>query len=150
MVNIPGYYFTYTVGILYIVSKEGFMNAKRIKEILLDCLFKDNEIVDGKPICEMTKGKGIINIFGFHKNRLTSYQNEIIDMLYDLPESFITGDNFVNAHVDRHGNSWGEHQDMSNLFALADALDLVIMSPRSTWDMTLGVPLIIITTKAIK
>lgn len=108
----------------------------------MDCLFKENEIVDSKPIVDPVIGNGIMHNFGFHPQRLESYKQEIIDMLGELPESFKEGMTFLNMCTDKDDNQWGEQLDCERLMALGNAIGKIeILVPRDLWShLPGGVP----------
>ena len=126
------------------------IKSDRVSEIFEDCLFKDSEVVEGKPIVEPLVGKGVIMDFGFHPARLPTYKIEILDMLKQLPDSFMRskggGMSFLNACNTKDGVQWGEHRNMEQLFALGEALKLVSYPmPKSMWNILPGgMPYIII------
>lgn len=122
------------------------ISAEKIHNILMNCLFKDEEIVDGKPPEDAVIVKGIIHDMGFHKGRLESHRQEIKDFLAELPISFQPpsiggggGMSFLNMCVDKNDEQWGEHRDMEALCLLAIGLDLgVFPMPREVWPVLPG------------
>ena len=119
------------------------LNASRIDEIFKECLFKEEEIVDGKPSIEPLKGEGVINNFGFHPVRTEGFRKELKEILSDLPDSFKEngggGMSFLNACMDKDGNQWGEHKNMEQLFALGKSIGLVSYPmPREMWRILPG------------
>ena len=104
----------------------GKLNAKRVNEIVIDCLFRDNELGDTS---KAVLAPCIIHTFGFHPERLEQHKQEIIELLEELPATFKTqgeghggGMSFLNACVDKHDEFWGEHKDMEALFGLGIAV----------------------------
>lgn len=112
------------------------ISAKRVEEILVDCLFKDGESTDEAVIVH-----GIINYFGFHPGRLAGYKDEVEAMLIQLPQAFRKtehggggGWSFLQACMDVEDNHWGEHINMDQLFCLGLGLELVTeLMPREVW-----------------
>lgn len=51
------------------------LTAEAVQKILRDCLFKKEEIVDGKPPADVVIVDGIVRKFGLHKQRLESHRN---------------------------------------------------------------------------
>ena len=126
-----------------IERKEEMISAKRIGVIFEDCLFKNEEIINNKPIVEPVKGKGVLNDFGFHPTRLSIYKIEILGILKQLPDSFMQsgggGMSFLNACVTKEGSQWGEHRNIEQLFALGEALKLVkYPMPKEMWGILPG------------
>jgi hypothetical protein len=121
-------------------SGEPLIDAGRIREILLDCLYRDDEIAadmeipDGAILVE-----GIIDRFGLHPDRLESHRDEVHTMLCNLPEQFQSdkggGWSFLQACDDRNGVQWtGLHQTMGDLFVLGIGLGLAkYILPREMW-----------------
>lgn len=114
------------------------ISTERLEEIVNKCLFKDSEIVDGKPILEPVVGKGIVRDFGFHPLRLLTYKTEVMDMLKQLPDSFMEskggGMSSLNACMTKDGEQWGEHTNMEQLFALGNAMGIVkYPMPKDMW-----------------
>lgn len=123
------------------------IEVEQLHSIIKDCLFKDEEIVDGKPVIEPVKVKGITANFGFHPERLKAHTNEIAAMLRLLPKQFRKGEgdgwSFLNACVDINGNQWtGMHRDMEELIVLGIAIGKAgFCMPREMWAiMPGGVP----------
>ena len=114
------------------------LTAESVEQIFLDCLFRDDELVDGKPEIEPIKAEGIIRNFGFHPIRLNEHKTEIIELLQELPKEFFKDSggswSFLNACMDEHGNHWGEHRNIEQLFCLGIGLGIArFQFPRSMW-----------------
>ena len=126
------------------------ISAKRVEEVFSDCLFKDSELVDGKPAIEPVVVNGLVHNFGFHSQRLESHRDEVKSILLELPEPFLKskggGWSFLNACVDRSGNQWGQHMNMEQLFSLGIGLKLAsYCMPREMWSILPGgVPYIMV------
>ena len=92
------------------------IDATEVHKILLDCLFRDDEIVDGTPSPEPVVSEGIMQRFGFHPARITNNAARIHEILLALPEFFCAdkggGMSFLAACVDANGDQWGEHTNM--------------------------------------
>lgn len=119
------------------------LSPQRIREIVKDCLFKAEEIVDGKPIIEPVICKGILRDFGFHPSRLASHREEVYAMLMELPPEFMRtkggGMTFLNACMTKDGELWGQHEDMEQLFALGIGLNLASWClPKEMWSILPG------------
>lgn len=117
----------------------GKLTATRVEEILKDCLYKDEELpADPTSPKDLPDGAvfvmGIINNYGFHPGRLEQHKPEIRDLLAELPAEFTQGMSFLSACMDRHGEQWGEHRNMEQLFVLGMAVELVEeCAPREMW-----------------
>ena len=126
------------------------LTSENVSEIFNDCLFKDTEIVDSKPIVEPAKGEGVINTFGFFPERLEAHKTEVEEMLSQLPDGFKKskggGQSFLSACFTKDNIQWGEHMNMEQLFALGQALKLVSYPlPKNMWNaLPGGVPYITI------
>jgi len=99
------------------------ISATRVHEILVDCLFRDEELVDGSPEVEPVAVYGIKHNLGFHPDRIKSYEDEISDMLDQLPESFHEGTgggmSFLSMCETKDGVQWtGLHHTMEELMLL--------------------------------
>lgn len=88
-------------------------------------LFKNDEIVSGKPPANALIVEGILRNYAFHPERVAAAKPEIDAMLAELPDQFYRakggGWSFLNACMDRHGNQWGEQPDMETLVCLGIA-----------------------------
>jgi hypothetical protein len=116
------------------------LNADRVNEIFLDCLFKEGEDHENHVVAEGIKSK-----VGFHPERLEGHREEIFGMLKELPEEFMKtsdlgGWSFLNACLDKDGNQWtGFHQRMEQLFQLGMGIGRVeCLLPREQWIMFPG------------
>ena len=119
------------------------LTSEKVEEIFLDCLFKEHEIIEGKPSLEPVEVKGVVNNFGFHPKRLAIHKDQITELLQELPPEFFQdsggGWTFLNACVDKHGNQWGEHQNIEQLFCLGIGLGMVkYQLPREMWAVLPG------------
>jgi len=116
------------------------LNATRVKEIFLACLFKNEE---DKSKYVPAAGITTTNV-GFHPGRIEEHKAEIANMLNELPDEFKEsgggGMSFLNACMDRHGNQWtGFHQTMEQLFLLGLATGKVTcLLPRESWPALYG------------
>lgn len=118
---------------------EQILTSKKVEDIFYDCLFTEEEVVDGKPIVEPVLAEGVMCKVGFHPERLKNHTQEIFQLLDELPDKFRQktggGWSFLNACVDKHGNQWtGLHQIVEQLFMLGIASDKVhLLAPRDLW-----------------
>jgi hypothetical protein len=115
------------------------LDARKVREIVLDSLFKDEEAPkDGSIPLNAIIVEGITVKIGFHKERLESHREEIRELLAELPENFMAekggGWSFLNACNDKDGHQWGEHRNMEELFMLGMGLGVVkYILPRKMW-----------------
>lgn len=116
------------------------INADRVDKMFKDCLFKEDELIDGQPPDGWVQVDGILDgKYGFHPERLMSYYDEITDMLKQLPVAFREkgggGWTFLNACNTEDGQQWtGLHQRMEQLFCMAIGLKLAkYQFPRDLW-----------------
>jgi hypothetical protein len=119
------------------------LTRENVEEIFEKCLFKEDEVVDGKPIINPLIGHGIIQDVDFHPDRLHSYETKIKEMLSQLPESFMKskggGMSFLNACETKDGHQWGEHRNMEQLFVLGNACGIVTYPmPKNMWNILPG------------
>ena len=121
------------------------LNSETVREIFLDCLFKENENRDNAIMAA-----GITFSVGFNPIRLNKHKEDIVQLLDNLKDEFKQdlggGYSFLEACFDKDGNHWGEHRNAEELFLLGIAIDKVeYLLPRELW-MTLpgGVPYLVI------
>lgn len=108
-------------------------------------MFVEEEIYEGNPRSDIETVfvKGVINDFGFHKQRLEEKRADIASMLDQLDDSFKTdsggGMTFLNACMTKSGVQWGEHPSMEMLFVLGIGLGLCNFPlPRELWSALYG------------
>jgi len=101
------------------------LTSKNVSEIFEDCMFREDELVDGHPEPPMIEVEGILAKFGLHKGRIEAHTPEIVDLLTQLPPQFREstggGWTFLNACHTAEGEQWGEHRNMEQLFVLGIA-----------------------------
>jgi len=119
------------------------LTAENVNKSFMNVLFRDDEVVDGKPILEPVLVEGVLNKFGFHPVRLQEEKENVREMLADLPKEFQPdtggGWSFLNACMDKEGNQWGEHRDIEQLVCLGIALNLAAYTlPRPMWEALPG------------
>jgi hypothetical protein len=127
------------------------LTASNVQAILVDCLFKDDEIVDGKPAegIEFVMAHGVMRQFGFHKARLESHREDITEMLRQLEPEFREnsggGMSFLRMCMTSQGVIWGEHSNCDELVCLGIAIDKCAVILREIMaDLPGGVPYIIV------
>lgn len=100
------------------------LTAKRVEELFFQCFREDGKTIEG--------------ILGHTKMDVTGHEDEIGELLAELPDSFVQskggGMSFLNACYDRHGNHWAEHRTMEWLFMLGIAANKAKwLFPRNMW-----------------
>ena len=123
------------------------LNSETVEKIFNECLFREEEIVNGKPIVEPVAVEGIMNKFGFHPGRIKASAREIKELLNELPKEFSDGGGwtFLNMCTTKDGQLWtGLHQTCEQLMALGMAIGKVRYTmPKEFWAiMPGGVPYI--------
>lgn len=140
------------------MSIEATSIAKRVDEIFVDCLYREEEmtdLVDGEVPVGAVIVEGITNRFGFNPDRLHRYKEEIREILNMMPDEFHTGEgkgggmSFLNLCMTKDGHQWGEHRNMEQLICLAIGLDMgKYCMPRMMWGMFPGgMPYVTFTTE---
>ena len=120
------------------------LNAKVIEDAVKDCLFEDNEFVNGSPPDNAVIIKGITAVFSFNPERIEKHSSEIISWIDELPEQFLKnagggGWTFLNLPVDRNDHLWGQQKDAQNLLVLCMAINKAdYCLPRDMWHMLPG------------
>lgn len=120
------------------------LKADRVDEIFRDCLFQQEELVDGKPPEGFVEVPMIMHRTALHPERLESHREEVQNLLLELPDEFRSnaggGWSFLNACNDRHDRLWtGEHRSMDQLFGLGIGLGIVkYLMEREMWSALPG------------
>ena len=97
--------------------------ADMVRQLMMACLYKSEEIEDDKHPDDAVIVVGIMNKFGFHPGRLKENRAKIKWLLDEMPDSFHRakggGWSFLNLCMDKHNTHWAEHRTMGDLIALA-------------------------------
>ena len=113
------------------------INAQKVSDVFKVCLFRKEEVENGKPKPEAIFVEGITAKFGLHKERVNKRKDKIIGFLQELPEEFSKGGgwSFLNLCNDKDGNQWtGLHAIMQELVCLGMAIGKVKYTmPKETW-----------------
>ena len=110
------------------------LGTERVEKVFLTCLFKD-----GEDTTSHVMAPGITTNVGFHPGRLKEHEEEIVEMLGELPDEFKEsgggGMSFLNACIDKYGRQWTSfHRTMEQLFLLGTGLGKVeLCLPREMW-----------------
>ena len=112
--------------------------ASKVHAIILDSLYKPEEVPDNVPPSDAVIVESIRGMMGFHPGRLESHRAEVVSILREMPPVFHkgTGDGytFLGLCEDKNGNQWGEHMNMDALCSLAIGLKLGKWClPRAMW-----------------
>ena len=116
------------------------LTARNVKEVFMDCLFKDGENTENHiPVI------GIMVNVGFNPEKTKEHYDDIIDMLFQLPETFQKskggGWSFLQGCTTETGELWtGEHRTVEQLFMLGIAIEWCAWVPavKETWAMLPG------------
>ncbi len=119
------------------------IDAKEINIIFRACLFKEEEIIDGKPPEGFLDIDGVRSHVGFHPDRVQQYKSRIEYFLSEIHPDFSSqeagGTSFVNLPFDKEGTQWGEHQNADELLILGLAIDrFEYLMPREIWSALPG------------
>jgi hypothetical protein len=111
------------------------INANRINEIFHNCLFKEEEIINGIPVIEPIEVNGITNNYGLHPKRIKESEDEIINFINELPETFKEGRSFLNLCQTKDGEQWtGLHSVCEQLIMLGMAIGkMKYCFPKEMW-----------------
>ena len=120
----------------------------KLREILMDCLYRDEERVEGKSNWGIPKPvlvEGVVSRFGFHPGRLDVHCEAILEFLHALPNEFQAppegggGWSFLNACMTKDGEQWGGQKSVDELMCLGMAIGHVkILLPRDMWGVLPG------------
>ncbi|MGL5569609.1 MAG: hypothetical protein ACRDB9_10240 [Cetobacterium sp.] len=113
------------------------LRSEEVNRIFLDCLFKDEELVDGKPIIEPLVTEGILMNVGFNPDSIERNKICIEAMIDKLPSTFDEGWTFLNMCMDKEKNQWtGSHKTMEELLVLGLAIGrFEYCCPREMWNV---------------
>lgn len=126
--------------------------SERVQKIFTACLHSNVDIYDGMAHIPVTVD-GVLGSVILDQGKLTTYTEEIIAMLNELPREFHDsiggGWSFLQACNDKNGIQWtGLHMDMDKLFILGIAINKVkYILPKELWNVLPGgMPFLVITT----
>ena len=127
------------------------MNTKLTDQAVMDlfreCLPDDNELTETqiellkarKPVDGYILVDGIQRTFVFNAERVRENSEKIRSLLAELPETFRSGDSFLNACMDANGQWAGSHRCMDDLFCLGIASGhATMLTHRKIWDRLPG------------
>lgn len=120
----------------------------KVENIFFDCLYKEHELIDGKPIVDPITVEGIHTNFGFNPNSIERNKERIKELVLNLHPMFHNGWSFLNLCLDKNEDLWtGEHRTMEKLMVLAIAAGYMkYCLPKKDWNaFPQNMPYIIIT-----
>lgn len=128
--------------------------AHEVNSIMRFCLFKEEEIIDGKAPVDAIFVDGITTKLGFHSGRVAEKREEIRTLLNEMSPSFHKkgggGMTFLNLCDDKNGNQWTDfHKTMECLVVLGMAVGMASYClPRELWGaMPGGLPYVMFDTE---
>lgn len=107
------------------------LTAQNVRDVVLDCLFDDDESTDDAVMTD-----GIMNPWAFHPERLESHREDVRSMLMQLHPTFRQSEgggwSFLNGCMlgENENLIWGEQPTVDQLFVLGQALELGEYTPR--------------------
>lgn len=113
---------------------EALIKDTEVEELFLDCLFQDDEVIEGVTIYPPVTINGIAFKIGFNIYRLEKNRDKIISLLDNLmPEfRFETGFPFQNICIDKNQVLWtGLHQIGEQLLLLGLAIGEFVYLPQN-------------------
>jgi hypothetical protein len=118
--------------------------GREVSELFMSCLFKQEEMIDGKPTLEPVIAEGITQDVGFHPERIAAAKPKVVEFIKQLGDEFIRskggGWSFLNLCYDRDGKQWANlHRTMEQLVQLAIGCGLGgYCLSRENWQFLLG------------
>lgn len=114
-----------------------------VNDVMLDCLFKKDEVPNGKVPPDAIVVEGIRHKFAFNPKRISENKESIRKLTLGLPQEFYQktggGWSFLNLCNDAKGRQWGEHINMEALCVLAIAAKLgKWVLPKEMWKVLPG------------
>lgn len=115
------------------------LTSEIVTATFMACLYKTAP----KDTSEALIIDGITNRFGFDPANVEAQKGTITALLMELDDAFMKsrggGMSFLNACNDRHGNQWGGHKQMEELFVMGMAIKKVLCpAPREMWNVLPG------------
>jgi len=117
--------------------------AERVDLVIMDCLYKPEEVPDNKSPVDAVIVKGIVRTFAFHPARLTLNKANITEMISEMNSTFHKsgggGWTFLNMCVDKNDQQWGEQSNCEALLCLAIGTEQGgYLLPREMWSSLPG------------
>lgn len=116
------------------------ISSEEVTEIFKDCLYRDEELIDGKPLIEPIIIQGIRSMYGLHPERIKYYSSKIEEFMNVMPNEFKQGWSFLNLCKTKDGDLWtGLHSVCEELMVLAIASGkMVYCCEKDMWDVLPG------------
>jgi len=128
------------------------LTSENVETIFGDCLFETvKEAVNGVIIVE-----GLICKFGFNPSKIKEYENNICEMLNELPLEFREengGMTFLNGYINKNKIQWGGQASLDKLLCLGNAIGKVkcLTTSPEIWSLLPGgAPYYVITKEKFK
>lgn len=113
--------------------------ANNVEKVFFHCLYRKEELINGKAPEDAIVVEGILNKFGLHPGRVRSNREEIKDFVEMLPDTFKEGWSFLKICFDKDGRQWGEHRTAEQLVVLGLAAEYMeYLVPKEMWSMLPG------------
>ena len=131
-----------------LTKSKGYLTDKNVNQIFNECLFKDEELQDGKPTKDFSFAIGVATAVVFNTVRLNEHKSEINNMINEL-YGIETGTTFTNLCIKKDGSQWTDlHRTMDRLMVLGFAtglLEIPCNIPREEWANTFenGLPIVV-------
>ena len=131
-----------------LTKSKGYLTDKNVNQIFNECLFKDEELQDGKPTKDFSFAIGVATAVVFNTVRLNEHKSEINNMINEL-YGIETGTTFTNLCIKKDGTQWTSlHRTMDRLMVLGFAtglLEIPCNIPREEWANTFenGLPIVV-------
>lgn len=116
--------------------------AERVKDLYVGdegVMYRESEVVEGKPPDGAIVVEGIVNNFAYHPQRLEAARPKVAQLIREIvSDEFLKskggGFSFMSLCEDRSGEQWGEHPDMETFMCLAIGLKLAgYCVPKMLW-----------------
>ena len=117
-------------------SKNMKLTSKRVTEVFEDCLFRDEEVKDGKPNKEFSITEGLRVKVIFNTERLNQHKPEINEMINEIIGIDKIA-HFLNMCTRKDGTLWtGSHDEVDQLMMLGLATEILAIPlniSRDSW-----------------
>lgn len=117
--------------------------SERVEDLYVNdehgVLFRESEVVDGKPPKDAVIVQGVVRTFALHPGRLEALRESVVALTMEIvSDKFMRGKgdgaSFLELCYDRNGSQWGEHRSVEAFMCLAIGLGLAgYCLPREMW-----------------
>lgn len=116
------------------------LNPQNVHELFINCLYKNEELINNKTPNKPTIVEGIDLNVGFNPDKIEKNKEEIRALINQLHSNFKNGWSFLCLNTCQDGNIWtGSHRSMEQLLVLGLAIGaLEYACPRTMWDVLPG------------